>query len=176
MTDHNEPGAATRRQPLDALCRVTGALADGAGHLASVLMLVLAGSIILGIVLRLLHIDNSWTYDLDLFSLLWLAFIGAVLTSYHDHHVTAGIALENMLGSRGAVLSLIRFVIVAGFLALFTVSAYRQWHTSFTTNETTLDVVLWHTWVAKAALPVGTALWLVAEAHKLLRRLIRRDA
>jgi TRAP-type C4-dicarboxylate transport system permease small subunit len=147
-------------------------LADGAGHLAAVTLLVLSFSIVLGITLRIVHIDNSWTYDLDLFSLAWLAFIGTVLTSLRDHHVTAGIALENFLGGRGTLLSLLRFAIVAAFLLLFIVSGYRQAVSSFVTHETTLDVVEWPVWVEKAALPLGAVLWLVAEIHKLLRRFI----
>ena len=158
-----------------SLARVMGGLADGTGHLAAATLLILTLSIVLGITLRILHIDNSWTYDLDLFSLAWLAFTGAVLTSLRDHHVTAGIALENFFGGRGTLLSLIRFAIVATFLALFTISGYRQAYTAFVTHETTLDVVLWPVWVAEAALPLGAALWLVAEIYKLLRRFIDTD-
>jgi C4-dicarboxylate transporter, DctQ subunit len=152
-----------------ALTWVTGRLADGTGHLAGVTLLVLTISIVLGITLRILHIDNSWTFDLDLFSLVWLAFSGAVLTSLRNHHVTAGIALENIFG-RGTLLGLLRFGIVAAFLVMFIVSGCRQAVTSFVTHETTLDVVEWPVWVAKAALPVGATFWLIAEVHKLLRR------
>ena len=148
----------------------TGRLADGAGHLAAAILLILTLSIVLGITLREVHIDNSWTFDLDLFTLAWLSFIGAVLTSLRDHHVTAGIALENLLGGRGTLLAILRFAIAATFLVMFAISGYRQAHSSFVTNETTLDVVAWPVWVAKAALPLGAALWLAAEAHKLLRR------
>lgn len=153
-----------------ALVWVTGRLADGTGHMAGVALLVLTISIVLGITLRVLHIDNSWTFDLDLFSLAWLAFIGAVLTSLRSHHVTAGIALENILGGRGTLLSILRFGILATFLVMFVISGYRQAVTSFVTHETTLDVVEWPVWVAKAALPVGAVFWLAAEVHKLLRR------
>jgi C4-dicarboxylate transporter, DctQ subunit len=149
---------------------VTGHLADGTGHFAAATLLVLALSIVLGISLRVVHIDNSWTYDLDLYMLAWLSFIGAVLTSLRDHHVTAGIALENLVGGRGKLLSVVRFAIVATFLVMFTISGFRQAYSSFVTNETTLDVVQWPVWIAKAALPLGAALWLAAEAHKLLRR------
>jgi C4-dicarboxylate transporter DctQ subunit len=149
---------------------VTGRLAEGAGHLAAATLLLLTLSIVLGIALRVVHIDNSWTYDLSLFALAWLSFIGAVLTSLRGHHVTAGIALENLLGGRGTVLAILRFIIVATFLVMLTVSGYHEAHASVLNSETTLDVVQWPVWVAKTALPVGAALWLVAEAHKLLRR------
>jgi TRAP-type C4-dicarboxylate transport system permease small subunit len=149
---------------------VTGHLSEGAGHLAAATLLVLTLSIVLGIALRVVNIDNSWTYDLSLFALAWLSFIGAVLTSLRDHHVTAGIALENLLGGRGTLLAILRFVIVAAFLVMLTISGYREAHSSFLNSETTLDVVQWPVWVAKTALPVGAALWLVAETHKLFRR------
>lgn len=170
-------GAPVVAPPAGVSCRVitflkaiTGRLAAATGHLAAATLLVLATTIILGIVLRILRIDNYWTYDLDLFSLVWLAFVGAVLTSLREHHVTAGIALENMLGGRGTVLHILRFAIVAAFLVMFAVSGYRQAYSSLITHETTIDVVAWPVWIAKAALPLGAVLWLVAEIHKFLRR------
>lgn len=164
----NTPAGARFRMAL-GLQQLTGRLAEATGHLAAVTLLVLSFTIILGITLRILRIDNYWTYDLDLFSLVWLSFVGAVLTSLRNHHVTAGIALENMLGGRGTVLTILRFAIVGGFLVMFFISGYRQALTSFFTHETTIDVVEWPVWIAKAALPLGAALWLVAEIHKLLR-------
>ncbi len=149
---------------------ITGRLAAATGNLAAVTILVLAATIILGIVLRILRIDNYWTYDLDLFSLVWLAFVGAVLTSLREHHVTAGIALENIFGGRGTLLHILRFAVVAAFLVMFAVSGYRQAYSSFITHEATIDVVAWPVWIAKAALPLGAVLWLVAEIHKFLRR------
>lgn len=148
---------------------VTGRLAAATGHLAAAIILLLAATIVMGIALRIIGIDNYWTYDLDLFSLAWLAFVGAVLTSLRGHHVTAGIALENMLGGRGTVLALLRFAIVAAFLVIFAVSGYRQAYTSYLTHETTIDVVAWPVWIAEAALPLGAILWLIAEIYKLLR-------
>lgn len=152
--------------------RLLRGLADGAGHAAAAVYLVLTLSIILGIVLRAFDIDNSWTYDVDLFALIWLAFLGAAFTSLRDHHVTAGIALENIFGGRGLVLSIIRYLVVATFLVLFTVSGYQQAVGSFVNHETTLDVLGWPVWIADSALPVGTFLWLAAETHKLLRRFV----
>ncbi len=165
------PPAKARRRLVPGLQRATGWLARAAGHLGAVMLLVLSLSITVGITLRYLRIENYWAYDLDLFSLAWLAFVGAVLTSLRNHHVTAGIALENILGGRGTVLAIIRFVIVGGFLVMFCVSGYRQALTSFVTHETTIDVVEWPVWIAKAALPLGAALWLAAEIHKLLKGL-----
>lgn len=153
------------------LQRITGFLTESAGHLAALTLLVLATTIVLGIVLRFLRIDNYWTYDLDLFSLIWLAFVGAVLTARHNHHVTAGIALENFLHGWENVFAFIRFAIVGTFLVMFVVSGYRQAYTSFITHETTLDIVQWPVWIAEAALPLGGVFWLLAEVHKFLHRL-----
>ncbi len=166
-----EPSAGVDSRILLGLKTLTGRMAAVIGHMAAAVLLVLAATIVLGIGLRLVGIDNYWTYDLDLFSLVWLAFFGAVLTSLREHHVTAGIALENILGGRGAVLNLLRFLIVAAFLVVFAVSGFRQAYSSFITHETTIDVVAWPVWVAEAALPLGALFWLVAEVHKFLRRL-----
>ena len=167
------PGPSIRI--IEFINTATGRLAAATGHLAAAALLVLAATIILGIILRVLRIDNYWTYDLDLFSLVWLAFVGAVLTSLREHHVTAGIALENMLGGRGTVLNILRFAVVTAFLVIFAVSGYRQAYTSFVTHETTIDVVAWPVWIAKAALPLGAVLWLAAEIHKFLRRVTQRN-
>lgn len=139
------------------------------------MMLVLTLAIVLGITLRWGGIDNSWTYDLDLFALVWVAFAGAVLTARRDHHVTAGIALENLLGGRGRLLSVLRFIVVAGFLGLFVISGWRQAQVSWATHETTLDTAQWPVWVAQAALPFGALLWIVAELAKLLTKLSGTD-
>lgn len=160
------------RRTARRLSAATGSLADWTGHLAAAVLLLLTLSIVLGITLRRVGIDNSWTYDLDLFSLIWLSFTGAVLTALRGRHVTAGISLEKLFGGQTIFFSLLRFAVVATFLVIFTISGYRQMETSFVTNERTLDVVSWSVWIAQAALPVGGALWLVAEAHKLLTKLV----
>lgn len=147
--------------------RALACVAVAAGILASAIMLLLALSILIGIVLRSVSIDNSWTYDLDTFCLVWLAFLGAAYTGYRAAHVTSGISLEHLLGG-AIVLRLIRFMIVAGFLVIFIRSGFQQWHSSWLFNETTLDVVQWPVWVAKLALPVGGVAWLAGEIHNIL--------
>lgn len=162
------------RRVLDRLGAGCLGLAEAAGHVAAAVLLVLTLSIVLGIVLRWIGIDNSWTYDLDLFTLVWVAFAGAVLTSARDHHVSAGIAIENLLGGRGVMLSLLRLLLVGGFLVLLTVSGWRQAQESLLTHKTTLDTVQWPVWVAQAALPVGAALWAVAELGKCLKKIAEK--
>jgi TRAP-type C4-dicarboxylate transport system permease small subunit len=157
---------------LAALSRGLGGIAHIGGHIAAVVMVVLAASVMLGIVLRAVGIDNSWTYDLDHFTLIWVAFFGAAFTALRGSHVTAGIALENMFRGRRAlqVMAVVRFIIVAGFLILFIISGYDQTASSFGNHETTLDIVQWPVWIAKTALPVGALAWLIAEIHTLLER------
>lgn len=150
------------------VARVLSGIADITGHIAAAILILLTLSIVLGVTLRWVGIDNSWTYDLDLFALTWTAFAGAVYTSLHGHHVTAGISLENILGGRGTILSVIRFVIIVSFLVIFTWSGFHLAHSSFVTQETTFDVARWPVWIAKSALPVGAALWAIAETGRFL--------
>ncbi len=146
------------------------AVVDVFGHVAAFILVLLTLGIMLGITLRWLGIDNSWTYDFDLFTLVWAGFAGAAYTSLRGRHVTAGIALENVLG-RGALLSFIRLAIVVGFLGLFMISGYWDTLSSLTTHETTIDVDQWPVWIAKAALPIGALGWALAEVSKFLRQL-----
>ena len=145
------------------------AAADLMGHVAAAILLLLTLGIMLGITLRWVGIDNSWTYDFDLFTLVWAAFAGAAFTALRGRHVTAGIALENVLG-RGTVLAVLRFVIVVGFLLMFVVSGFWDTLSSWQTSETTIDVDQWPVVVVKAALPIGLAFWAVAELAKFLRQ------
>jgi TRAP-type C4-dicarboxylate transport system permease small subunit len=145
-------------------------LVDWMGHFASAVLVLLALGIIIGVVLRWARIDNSWTYDFDLFTLVWSAFAGAAYTSLRGRHVTAGIAIENIIG-RGTLLAILRFIIVVGFLILLTVSGVWDTFSSWQTHETTFDVEQWPMWIAKASLPVGIGFWALAEFAKFLRQL-----
>lgn len=163
-------GESGWRRAVTACGDAAALVSDLMGHIAAFVLVLLTLGIVLGIVLRWVGIDNSWTYDFDLFTLVWAAFGGAAYTSLRGRHVTAGIALENIFG-RGTVLAALRFVIVAGFLVLFVVSGYWDTLSSWQTNETTVDVDQWPVWIAKAALPVGIGAWAVAELAKFLRQL-----
>lgn len=145
-------------------------IADVLGHVASFILLLLTLGIVLGIVLRWTGIDNSWTYDFDIFTLVGASFIGATYTALRGRHVTAGIAIENVIG-RGTLLAFLRFIIVVGFLLLLTMSGYWETVSSFQTHETTIDVDQWPMWIAKASLPVGALGWAIAEVAKFLRQL-----
>lgn len=158
-----------------ALAGIVDCITGAAGHAAAAMLVLLTFSIVAGISLRLIGVDNAWTYDLDMYTLVWLAFVGAVHTSRQGQHVSAGIALENLRGGCGAILAAVRFIVIAVFLAVFTLSGWQLALTSFQSGETTLDVVQWPVWVAAAALPVGTGLWLFAEAGRLLHRFLQDD-
>jgi TRAP-type C4-dicarboxylate transport system permease small subunit len=145
-------------------------MVDWLGHLAAAILMLLALGIILGVVLRWVRIDNSWTYDFDLFTLVWSAFAGAAYTSLRGRHVTAGIAIENIIG-RGTLLAVLRVVIIVGFLVLLTVSGVWDALSSWQTHETTFDVEQWPMWIAKASLPVGIGFWALAELAKFLRQI-----
>lgn len=166
----NYPVSGWRR-----VCRraasICSGIADAAGHVAAAILVLLTLSIIAGIVMRWIGVNNSWAYDLDLFTLAWVGYVGAAYTSLEGHHVTAGIALENMLGGRGITLSIIRVVIIVGFLILFCISGFHQTQASFLTNETTLDVFQWPVWMGKLSLPLGCALWAIAEIGKFLSQI-----
>lgn len=171
MTEHlaQAPGRDSSR--VGALLRVTNRLGQGVGYASAVLMVVMTLSILLGIVMRATHIDNSWTYDVDLFALIWVAFVGASFTALREEHVTSGIALENAWPRCAGTMLVLRFVIMAAFLVTFTISGLSQFLNSVQTNETTLDVMSWPVWIPHLALPVGTSLWLIFEIHHFLRRL-----
>jgi TRAP-type C4-dicarboxylate transport system permease small subunit len=155
---------------------VTRVIGEIVGYVAAALLVILTVSILLGIAMRSTHIDNSWTYDVDLFALVWVAFVGAAFTALREDHVTSGIALENMYPRSAGVMLVLRFVIIAVFLVIFTVSGYAQFIDSVQTHETTLDVMSWPVWIATLALPIGTTLWLIAEVHHFLRRLAAKRA
>lgn len=64
----------------------------------------------------------------------------------------------------------IRLVVIVGFLAMFVVSGYWDALSSLQTHETTIDIVQWPVWIAKAALPLAALGWALAEIAKFLRQ------
>ena len=171
MTEHLAQAPHPGSSRVRVVLWVTDRLGQGVGHLSAILMVIMTLSILLGIVMRATHIDNSWTYDVDLFALIWVAFVGASFTALREEHVTSGIALENAYPRCAGVMLVLRFVIMAAFLVTFTVSGLSQFLNSVQTSETTLDVMSWPVWIPHLALPVGTLLWLIFEIHHFLRRL-----
>ncbi len=174
MAQRSTPKAHGLHTLLDAGQRLTGHIGEGVGYVSAALLVVLTLSVLLGIAMRSAHIDNSWTYDVDLFALVWVAFVGAAYTAMRGEHVTSGVAIENVLPRWHNILQILRFVIVAVFLVVFMVSGYVQFLDSVQAHETTLDVMSWPVWVATLALPTGALLWLVAEIHHALLRLAAR--
>lgn len=170
MLPQKETSPASGAGGLWPIIRVCDALTGVVSVLGGLALLALTSGIVLGIVLRQLGIDNSWTYDFDIYGLVWTGFVGAVLTARQDRHVTAGIALELYAPPRlRMVLKLLRVILVLAFLVVLTYSGWLQAMSSYSVNEQTLDVAQWPVWVAKIALPIGTAFWAVAEIAKFLR-------
>lgn len=170
MTQHPAQSPRPESGRFGAVLRVTHGLGHGVGYVSAALLIIMTLSILLGIVMRTMQIDNSWTYDVDLFALIWVAFVGASFTALREEHVTSGIALENAWPRCAGVMLVLRFVIMAAFLVTFTISGLSQFMNSVQTHETTLDVMSWPVWIPHLALPVGTLLWLVFEIHHFLRR------
>lgn len=159
---------STPRDHLITGCQyLTGFITKAIGIIAAFSLVTLTVSIILGIGLRLCKIDNAWTYDLDMFCLIWLAFTGAVTAAVNRQHVTAGVSLENLVG-KARLLIFLRFVVIFSFLAFMTVSAFSEAMGSFQMQEVTLDVVQWPVWIAKISIPIGTGAWAIAELHAFL--------
>lgn len=168
--------AASAHRRLATVQRCAAHLGQVVGYASALFMVLMSLSIILGIVMRTARIDNSWTYDVDLFALIWLAFIGASFTALRREHVTSGIALENMYPRAATLLMALRFAIIAIFLVVFTISGFEQFLSSVQTHETTLDIMSWPVWIPHLALPVGTILWLIFETHHFLAALTTRRA
>lgn len=176
MENNSDPvGAATVTSPLGVVKKILDAIAEIVGYVSAVVMVILVVSITLGIVMRTWNMDNTWTYDVDLFALIWLAFVGAAYTHMRGHHVTSGLSPELLFPRQKMLFTVIRFIIIVGFLAVFTVSGWAQFMNSVVTHETTIDVMSWPVWVATLALPVGTFLWLLAEVRALLASLKGRS-
>lgn len=169
-SEHPQPSPSqrARRPALAGAGSAVGWVGRAAGVLAGATTLVLAGTVLLGLILRGLAIDNAWTNDLGHFGLIWLAFVGAAYTGYCGAHVTSGISLEHLLGRHASLLIVLRLILVIGFLGVFIYSGYSQFHSSWMFSETTLDSAQWPIWLAKLALPVGGLAWIAAELHRLL--------
>lgn len=165
--EHSHPPHASNT-PRVVIASVFAWFGRAAGLVAALATLVLAASVLLGIILRWLSIDNTWAYDLDHFVLIWLAFVGAAYTGYRGAHVTAGISLEHLFKRGALALAVLRFVIVAAFLAVLIYSGASLSYFSWTFHELTSDAAEWPVWVAKLALPVGSIAWLAGEVHRFL--------
>lgn len=154
--------------------RLADLMTASAGFFGAVGLLALTAGIVIGIVFRFIGIDNTWTFDFDLYGLAWTAFVGAVLTARQDLHVTAGISLENYApAALSKWIKLLRFVVTIGFLCLLCYAGAIAAASSFNGHEKTIDVAQWPVWIAKISVPIGTGFWALAEFAKLVRALSR---
>ncbi|MGH8600972.1 MAG: TRAP transporter small permease [Burkholderiales bacterium] len=138
------------------------------GVIAGLALVILSASILYGVTLRMLGIEDIWSFDLDIFVMIWFGMVGAAYTAHLDSHVTAGIALERRWTRAAGTLRILRFILTAIYLlALAFFGVILTWQ-SFQSHTTTWDLALWPEWVAQAAVPVGALAWLAV----ILRRLI----
>lgn len=175
MTIANSDSPSSQNRLVDSVRSVTHWIGEAVGYVSAAALVALTLSIVLGIAMRTTGIDNSWTYDVDLFTLIWVAFVGAAYTAVRGQHVTSGLSPEMIFTNSKTLFVWVRFAVMAVFLLLFTASGFMQFMNSLQTHETTLDVMSWPVWIATIALPLGTLLWLVAEIHQLLKQLAARN-
>ncbi|TMV83946.1 TRAP transporter small permease [Thioclava sp. BHET1] len=152
------------------ILRICDLVTDIVGVIGGLALIALTTGIVLGIGLREIGIDNTWTYDFDLYGLVWTAFVGAVLTARQGRHVTAGIALELYTPPKVTIfVRLLRALLVIAFLCLLTYAGWVEAASSYSGNETTIDVAQWPVWIAKIALPIGAGFWGLVEIARTIR-------
>jgi TRAP-type C4-dicarboxylate transport system permease small subunit len=144
------------------------------GVIAGLALVVLSASILYGVTLRMLGLEDIWSFDLDIFVMIWFGMVGAAYTAHLDSHVTAGIALERRWTRAAGTLRIVRFTLTAIYLlALVLFGVILTWQ-SFESHTTTWDLALWPEWVAQAAVPVGALAWLIVILSRLVDALRNR--
>lgn len=167
------------RHPIPALigtARLFSILADLLGHVAALSLVVLTVALTLGVGLRWVKLDSAWTYDVGLFALMWVAFVGAAYCALRDFHVTAGISLEHFIKQGHRLILIIRYLILVVFLAIFLFSAWNKFIETLLTHQTTVDSMRWELWIAQISAPIGIAGWLLADLGRFIRKMIDPDA
>jgi TRAP-type C4-dicarboxylate transport system permease small subunit len=145
-----------------------------AGVIAGLALVVLSASILYGVALRMFGIEDIWSFDLDIFVMIWFGMVGAAYTAHLDSHVTAGIALERRWTRAAGTLRIVRFILTAIYLlALVFFGVILTWQ-SFESHTTTWDLALWPEWIAQAAVPVGAFAWLAVILSRLIDTLRSR--
>lgn len=130
-------------------------------------LLLVTGTILASIVIRSFRYDNSWSYDGTLYSLQWLAFVGAAYTAYRGSHITAGIAIENIFPRLSRPIAIIRIAVIAIPLIGFTIIGAQQAFDSFVENEMMLDTLAWPVWISRISIPIGMGFWFLASILSL---------
>ncbi|MGB6008924.1 TRAP transporter small permease [Castellaniella sp.] len=147
-------------------------ISDVLGHIAAAALIVLTIALTLGVGLRLFRVDSSWTYNIGLFSLMWVAFIGASYCALRDFHVTAGISIEHFIHRGHRVIVALRYVVLLVFLAVFLFSAWNKFLETLLTHQRTVDSLRWELWIAQISAPIGIGGWLLADLGKFIRKMI----
>lgn len=145
-----------------------------AGIIAGLALVVLSASILYGVTLRMLGIEDMWSFDLDIFVMIWFGMVGAAYTAHLDSHVSAGIALERRWTQAAGTLRILRFILTAIYLLALTFFGIILTWQAFQAHTTTWDLALWPEWVAQAAVPVGAFAWLAVILSRLVHALRSR--
>lgn len=164
------------RGVLDVITAASVGIADVLGHIASFALVILTTVLTLGVVLRWGRIDGSWTYDVALFALMWVAFVGAGYCALQEFHVTAGISLENFVGRGHKIILTIRYFILLVFLAIFIFSAWSKFIETLLTHQTTVDSWRWQLWIAQISAPIGIGGWLIADLGKFIETITHSNS
>lgn len=155
----------------EAETRLSRLVGRFAAWVAGVALVALSAAILYGVVLRAAKITDTWSYDFDVFVMVWFGMIGAAYTAYLNSHVTAGIALERYWERAANALRLARFALTSLYLlALVFFGIFLTWQ-AYTSHSRTFDLAMWPNWVPLFAVPVGAAAWLVVSLGRFVEGL-----
>lgn len=157
----------TKIPVISMILRITKLSRKFVEFISGLSLLILLFTIVASIVIRSFHYDNSWSFDGTLYSLQWLAFVGAAYTAYRGGHITSGISLENIFPKLHGILSTFRYMIMIIPIIGFIVIGFQQTINSFMDNEALLDTLAWPVWIARLSIPIGMIFWLLATVQSL---------
>lgn len=145
-----------------ALSRIADAIGLAAAAVASAALVAMTGAVVYAVCARAVGAAVTWPFDLEVFTAVWLAMVGAAYTARQGAHVTAGISLARWVrGPAGRVLQELRVLVVCAYLAVITWTGVVQAQKALSAHEATNDALRWPVWVAEIAVPIGAAAWLV---------------
>lgn len=145
-----------------ALSRVADTVGMAAAAVAAAALIAMTGAVVYSVGARATGAAVTWPFDLEVFTAVWLAMVGAAYTARQGAHVTAGISLGRWLrGRAGRVLQELRILVVCAYLTVITWTGVVQAHKALSAHEVTNDTLRWPVWVAELAIPVGAAAWLI---------------
>jgi TRAP-type C4-dicarboxylate transport system permease small subunit len=132
------------------------------------LLLLLAVEVLLGVIFRMAGRPLVWYDEVASVLLAWLTYYGAALAAMKRAHI-AFPGLVNALDPRGRLGTLVvREIAVFG---LFAVLAFEGWRILVTLGSETLVTVDIPVRLTQSVIPIGGALFILAEALNLPERI-----